>query len=86
MSLEFEESVSASSFALQFQGGFCGKDCEVEVNGENKVLDFYPEDANKTQTFQFPEPLKDVKKMRIIFNSSTDFYGRITLYMLDLYS
>ena len=75
-----------SALALQFQGGFCGKECEIEVDGDKKVMDFYPDDANKLQTFQFKERIQSVKKLRIIFNSSTDFYGRITLYMLELYS
>ena len=86
ISLEFERPVSMSALALQFQGGFCGKDCEVEVEGNTKVLDFYPEDANKVQTFHLPEKLEAVRKIRIIFNSSSDFYGRVTLYLLELYS
>ena len=74
-----------SSFSLQFQGGFCGKECEVEVNGK-KVLDFYPEDANKLQSFNLKEKICNVSKARIVFNSSTDFYGRITLYQLEMFS
>ena len=49
-------------------------------------MDFYPEDANKLQTFHFREKFEAVRKVRIIFNSSTDFYGRVTLYLLELYS
>ena len=86
MSLEFEQPTAVSAFALQFQGGFVGKECEVEVEGNTKVLDFYPEDSNKLQTFYLAEKLNSVKKIRIAFNSSTDFYGRITLYRLDLFS
>ena len=86
MSIEFEDVLPLSALALQFQGGFCGKECEIEVDGDKKVMDFYPDDANKLQTFQFKERFQSVKKVRIIFNSSTDFYGRITLYMLELYS
>jgi hypothetical protein len=71
---------------LQFQGGFGGKECEVEVEGATKVLDFYPEDSNKEQSFYLKERLNSVKKIRIAFNSSTDFYGRITLYKLELFS
>ena len=86
VSIEFEDVLPLSALALQFQGGFCGKECEIEVDGDKKVMDFYPDDANKLQTFQFKERIQSVKKVRIIFNSSTDFYGRITLYMLELYS
>ena len=86
ISFEFEHPVPLSALSLQFQGGFCGKDCEVEIEGNQKILDFYPEDANKLQTFHFREKLEAVRKVRIIFNSSTDFYGRVTLYLLELYS
>ena len=53
-----------SALALQFQGGFCGKECEIEVDGDKKVMDFYPDDANKLQTFQFKERIqrKDSRK------------------------
>jgi len=84
--LEFDQPVAVSALALQFQGGFVGKECEVEVEGNTKVLDFYPEDTNKMQTFYLAEKLNSLKKIRIVFNSSTDFYGRITLYRLDLFS
>jgi len=86
VSLEFDQPVAVSALALQFQGGFVGKECEVEVEGNTKVLDFYPEDTNKMQTFYLAEKLNSLKKIRIVFNSSTDFYGRITLYRLDLFS
>jgi len=86
VSLEFEQPVTVSSFALQFQGGFVGKECEVEVEGSTKVMDFYPEDSNKIQTFYLKERMNNLKKIRIAFNSSTDFYGRITLYKLELFS
>ena len=51
-----------------------------------KVMDFFPEDINRIQTFNFPEVKTGVRKIRIIFKSSSDFYGRITLYSLELYS
>ena len=86
ISLEFDNPVTLSALSLQFQGGFCGKDCEIEVEGNQKILDFYPEDANKLQTFHLLTKLEAVRKIRIIFNSSSDFYGRVTLYLLELYS
>eukprot|EP00092_Neocalanus_flemingeri_P008657 GFUD01009327.1.p1 GENE.GFUD01009327.1~~GFUD01009327.1.p1 ORF type:complete len:141 (-),score=30.85 GFUD01009327.1:153-575(-) len=86
VSLEFEKSVAVSALALQFQGGFVGQECEVEVEGATKVMDFYPEDSNKVQTFYLKQRISSLKKIRIAFNSSTDFYGRITLYKLELFS
>jgi len=84
ISLEFQEPTSVAGFCLQFQGGFAGKECYVETDGTLKILDFYPEDSNKIQYFYLKERV-NLKKIRIAFNSSTDFYGRITIYKLDLY-
>jgi len=84
ISLEFVDYTTVSGLALQFQGGFAGKDCYVETEGTSKILQFYPEDSNKIQYFYLDERV-NIKKIRIAFNSSTDFYGRITLYKLDLY-
>ena len=41
--------------------------------------------SNKLQNFYLKERI-NVKKIRIAFNSSTDFYGRITIYKLDVYA
>ena len=54
----------------------------MEVEGTTMVLDFYPGDTNKLQTFYLKEQLNCVKKLRSAFNYSTDFYGRITMYQL----
>ena len=85
VSLEFEQQVSVSAFSLQFQGGFVGKECEVETEGSNRILEFFPEDSNKFQTFHLKERVDRLKKIRFAFNSSSDFYGRITIYKLELY-
>lgn len=82
--------MSVESIVFQFQGGFVGKNCVAvgsTVSSPNdysvNIGSFYPEDINPTQTFNFDitEPLKRVK---IIFEESTDFYGRITVYKFDI--
>ncbi|XP_046574207.1 nuclear receptor 2C2-associated protein-like [Haliotis rubra] len=85
--VDFEHNVKVKDIQLQFQGGFAGKECWVETGKEavhlTKTADFYPEDINSLQTFKLSEePV--TKVMRIVFNSSTDFFGRITLYKLDI--
>jgi len=85
VALEFEQITPVSAICLQFQGGFVGKECFIETEGTNKILDFFPEDSNKMQNFYLKE-ITSVKKIRIAFNSSSDFYGRITLYKLDIFS
>uniref|UniRef100_A0A6B0UKH1 Putative nuclear receptor 2c2-associated protein n=1 Tax=Ixodes ricinus TaxID=34613 RepID=A0A6B0UKH1_IXORI len=73
----------------QFQGGFAGKEMHLEVKTPGQpdatasAGDFYPEDSNVLQRF----PLKmdvPISNLRIVFRSSTDMFGRIVLYKLDV--
>lgn len=78
------------NIVFQFQGGFVGQKCVVvgsTIDNPNtydvEIDTLYPTDVNSTQTFPVTatQPLKRVK---IIFEESTDFYGRITVYKLDI--
>ncbi|XP_070541754.1 nuclear receptor 2C2-associated protein-like [Ptychodera flava] len=84
--LEFPYKVRIQELQIQFQGGFVGKECWIEgcCDSEDftKIADFYPEDENSLQSF--PVTADGITKMKIIFNNSTDFYGRITIYKLDV--
>ncbi|KAL0092493.1 galactose-binding domain-like protein [Phycomyces blakesleeanus] len=88
--LDFGSPVEVQKIALTFQGGFVGKTCVAlgsspsSPNNYNIQLStFYPEDINPTQIFdiQHKEP---IQRLKIIFEESTDFYGRITVYKLDV--
>ncbi|KAJ3013977.1 Nuclear receptor 2C2-associated protein [Thoreauomyces humboldtii] len=73
---------------------------EVVVEGASsweKVADFYPADHNHLQVFDLRPPgaagegLEGLegsgrrwKRVRIVFKNTTDFYGRVTVYRLDL--
>ncbi|KAJ3164204.1 Nuclear receptor 2C2-associated protein [Geranomyces variabilis] len=50
------------------------------------LLDFYPVDANHLQVFAVPDAARSKawKRLRVLFKTSTDFYGRITIYRLDI--
>ncbi|XP_064187834.1 nuclear receptor 2C2-associated protein [Anguilla rostrata] len=85
--LEFPQPVKVSEVKIQFQGGFSGKTCRLEgcmKEGEfEKLSDFYPEDNNSMQVFPIQEaPL--AQKVKIFFENSTDFFGRIIVYSLDI--
>ena len=74
-----------------FQGGFVGKKCialaslpESPNNYDLELGAFYPEDINSTQTFPLPSSENRVQRLKIIFEESTDFYGRITVYKMDI--
>jgi hypothetical protein len=66
-----------------FQGGFVGTICEVHVN--NALVDtIFPKDINEIQEFSLsPDSVSSSIELR--FTMSSDFYGRITLYMLEIH-
>ncbi|XP_059494439.1 nuclear receptor 2C2-associated protein [Stegostoma tigrinum] len=85
--LEFPQTVRVTELQLQFQGGFTGRACRLEGGrkGSNlvKIADFYPEDTNCLQRFSIHEE-SVTDRLKIIFEESTDFFGRIVIYHLDV--
>lgn len=74
------------SFAIQFQGGFAGKNCSVEAIADSAVAEtceFFPRDINKIQTFVF-DFKSNYKSYKINFHDSSDLFGRIIIYDLKL--
>lgn len=70
-----------------------GTQCSLEVvtgsvEGSNwrPWTKIYPEDVNRKQNFDLPQEDKQegVKSLRIVFEQSSDFFGRITVYDLQL--
>ncbi|XP_029905344.1 nuclear receptor 2C2-associated protein [Myripristis murdjan] len=87
VSLEFPQPVRVSEVKVQFQGGFSGKTCRLEgcpKDGDlTLITHFYPEDNNSLQRFPIQEA-PAVDKVKIVFENSTDFFGRIIVYSLDV--
>lgn len=50
------------------------------------MFSFYPEDISTLQEFDISNSTGEspVEQLRIQFDESTDFYGRITVYHLDI--
>ncbi|KAK3812938.1 MAG: hypothetical protein J3Q66DRAFT_346982 [Benniella sp.] len=87
--VDFGRMVEITALQLMFQGGFVGKTCQLFVmTDEGKMVEtmaFYPEDINPLQTFHVPETQRQAtSRIKIFFESSTDFFGRITIYKLDI--
>ncbi|NXC48743.1 NR2CA protein, partial [Penelope pileata] len=88
VTLQFPRTVRVSQLHIQFQGGFSSRRCTLEGcrTGEElvKISDLYPEDINAMQisfaTFQVEETALDM--LKITFENSTDFFGRIVVYHL----
>lgn len=87
---DFKKNVTISSIQIMFQGGFVGQDGTIEVgttfNNLQNVQELQTiEDTNEEQSFVVEDGANDVRYMRLTFNSSTDFYGRVTIYSLKVY-
>ncbi|XP_065176422.1 nuclear receptor 2C2-associated protein-like [Sycon ciliatum] len=88
IALQFPTAVIITSVVIRFQGGFVGKECRAEgrsvaSSSMYHMCDFFPEDINAVQRFEITcaEP---VDRLRLVFSSSTDFFGRITIYHLGV--
>ena len=76
---------SLAAVELVFQGGFVGQGMAVGAGGGAEPAGrFQPRDVNEPQRFALPAPLRGVDRLRISFEGSTDFYGRVTIYSLTL--
>ncbi|NWT42080.1 NR2CA protein, partial [Rissa tridactyla] len=90
VTLDFPRTVKVSQLHIQFQGGFSSRLCMLEGcrAGEElvKISDLYPEDTHAMQisfaAFQVEETVLD--KLKITFENSTDFFGRIVVYHLGV--
>ncbi|NXG40216.1 NR2CA protein, partial [Dromaius novaehollandiae] len=91
VTLDFPRTVKVSRLHIQFQGGFSSRLCTLEGcrTGEElvKISDVYPEDSNALQIsfglpFQVEETVLD--KLKITFENSTDFFGRLVVYHLGV--
>jgi len=87
--ISFEEECNISSFEVEFQGGFAGKNCHIEAGNDRTQLtiieSFYPKDKNNLQRFILKNQIK-AKIFKFVFKESTDFFGRIIIYNFSLYS
>lgn len=93
--LGFKNPVVPKRLSITFQGGFVGTRCGLLVATEEDKKEWqvlstiYPEDVNRRQTFDImsaqPELLgKGVSGLKLIFEDSSDFFGRITVYDISL--
>ncbi|XP_065604923.1 nuclear receptor 2C2-associated protein [Cyrtonyx montezumae] len=86
VTLDFPSTVRVSQLHIQFQGGFSSRRCTLEGcrTGEDlvKISDLYPEDINAMQISFVEETTLD--QLKITFENSTDFFGRIVVYHLQV--
>ncbi|TNN39393.1 Nuclear receptor 2C2-associated protein [Liparis tanakae] len=88
VSLEFPQPVKVSELKLLFQGGFSAKTCRLhgcpKDGALREISHFYPEDDNSLQISFCLAEAPAVDKVKIKFENSADFFGRIIVYSLDV--
>ena len=91
--LDFPNCVIPKRLSIVFQGGFVGRRCAVCIPGTDTawhiLSHIYPEDVNRRQSFDLvptqPELLEGgVSSVKLVFEESSDLFGRITVYDLKL--
>jgi hypothetical protein len=90
--LDFCRRVAIAEIRITFQGGFAAKLLEIYVNdGQSNTFlgTFFPEDINSEQKFtlgtdQSSAMMMPQKTLKLTFPQSTDFYGRVIIYKLDV--
>lgn len=87
--IDFEKPVHIEKIRIMFQGGFVGQDCLVEGSlelGKLELLSTLDNIADNNDLQSFPiDSSKEIRFFKLTFNSSTDFYGRITIYRLEAF-
>ncbi|KZV67603.1 galactose-binding like protein [Peniophora sp. CONT] len=84
----FPSPVLLRQIAITFQGGFVGTSCTVDTRASDsgdwaKLTAVYPEDVNRKQVFDVNSP-DPIQSLKLTFEESSDFFGRITVYDLDV--
>jgi len=86
--MQFGSHVILKELFVVFQGGFCAKEIQItalspEWQGYQSIATFYPNDSSEMQKFLLPDT-SPLSRIKITFPQSTDLYGRIIIYQLDL--
>lgn len=91
--LVFPRPVIPRQVSITFQGGFVGTRCSIQTpsltTGEWEVVaKIFPEDTNRPQNFTLASDTSNldggIEKLKLVFEESSDFFGRITIYDLRL--
>lgn len=87
-------NLSTARLRIKFQGGFVGSEMRFNISdasGQSVYTNtFYPNDVNDLQTFllstEGSSSVENVKKIQIIFDKSSDFFGRVIIYHLEMFA
>ena len=96
--IQFGREVIPMELNLQFQAGFVAEELKVfrstaSTSGENKeeqwiqIDDYEVDDDHEVQSFPLADQGSGVKAtaLKLVFDECTDFYGRVTVYKLQVW-
>ncbi|XP_034652085.1 nuclear receptor 2C2-associated protein isoform X2 [Drosophila subobscura] len=92
--MTLDEPQTVTGLCLQFQGGFSGQQFTALVYSHSREGEptyqetFYPEDINSPQRFYFKDAslTKSCSKIKLVFESMSDLFGRIIVYNFQILS
>eukprot|EP00753_Platysulcus_tardus_P014800 PLAT4536.2.p1 GENE.PLAT4536.2~~PLAT4536.2.p1 ORF type:complete len:162 (-),score=51.17 PLAT4536.2:59-544(-) len=85
--VKLAEPARPQSLALTFQGGFAGVEIEVKAGAVDEkplptLTTIFPADVNERQLFELPGATAQL--LQFVIRRSSDLYGRVILYELDV--
>lgn len=92
--IDFGETrtVKAAELSIQFQAGFAAEELTVytQESGSktwSKAEEIEAEDDHEMQAFPLSDAIKDqpIGALKIVFHETTDFYGRVIVYQLQVW-
>jgi hypothetical protein len=88
--VDFWRAVQPDEIRIQFQAGFCAETCSVYAKNEKEewilvddTLEF--DDVHELQTRSLQVEKLTTKAIKLTFDDATDFYGRVTIYRLEVW-
>ena len=95
-SINFNRNVIPEALKIQFQGGFVGQDCSIFIVNNNQTHNKLLleegvnwDDDNDVQEWIFSKNDENeggcCKGIQLKFGGSTDFYGRIIIYNVEIW-
>lgn len=88
--LDFRRPVHVESLKIEFQAGFIAEECTVMLQTSSDewivLKDLEPKDNHDFQTFSL-EKGRETKgtALKLVFDEFTDFYGRVTIYRIEVW-
>jgi hypothetical protein len=86
--LDFGRAVVPTQVRLMFQAGFVGTSCRILAYVNDKwtsVHDMEVQDVHAMQVASWNSEALPCTKLRLELEEFTDFYGRVTIYQLQVW-